>query len=61
MYKLIAEDTAAKFDGLGPEQMMVFQICEKAGNRGIWTRDIKTASNIPQHTLTKTLKILEQR
>jgi hypothetical protein len=30
-------------------------------NRGIWTRDIKIATNIPQHTLTKTLKILEQR
>lgn len=29
--------------------------------RGIWTRDIKVASSIPQHTLTKTLKILEQR
>jgi hypothetical protein len=29
--------------------------------RGIWTRDIKIATNIPQHTLAKTLKILEQR
>ena len=30
-------------------------------NRGVWTRDIKLSTNIPQHTLTKTLKILEQR
>jgi DNA-directed RNA polymerase III subunit RPC6 len=29
--------------------------------RGIWTRDMKNATNIPQQTLTKTLKILEQR
>lgn len=29
--------------------------------RGIWTRDIKIPTNIPQHTLTKILKILEQR
>ena len=29
--------------------------------RGVWTRDIKLGTNIPQHTLTKTLKILEQR
>ncbi len=29
--------------------------------RGIWTRDIKMATNIPQQTLTKSLKILEQR
>ena len=30
-------------------------------NRGIWTRDIKSATNIPQHQLAKTLKTLEQR
>lgn len=41
--------------------MLVYQVCEKAGNRGIWTRDIKNATNMPQHTLTKTLKLLEQR
>ena len=29
--------------------------------RGIWTRDIKVATNIQQQVLTKTLKILEQR
>jgi DNA-directed RNA polymerase III subunit RPC6 len=29
--------------------------------RGIWTRDIKTATNISQHSLAKSLKILEQR
>jgi DNA-directed RNA polymerase III subunit RPC6 len=31
------------------------------GGSGIWTRDIKIATNIPQHSLTKSLKILEQR
>jgi hypothetical protein len=30
-------------------------------DRGIWTRDIKIATSIPQHTLTKTLKVLENR
>jgi len=29
--------------------------------RGIWTRDIKVASSIPQQSLTKALKLLEQR
>lgn len=61
IYKLIREETAIKFEGLAPEQMLVYQVCEKAGNRGIWTRDIKMVTNIPQHTLTKTLKVLEQR
>jgi DNA-directed RNA polymerase III subunit RPC6 len=41
--------------------MLVFQAIERSGNKGIWTRDIKVATNIPQHSLTKTLKILEQR
>jgi DNA-directed RNA polymerase III subunit RPC6 len=61
IYRLVHEETAAKFEGLGPEQLLVYQVCEKSGNRGIWTRDIKLTTNIPQHTLTKTLKILEQR
>lgn len=29
--------------------------------RGIWTRDIKVSSSIPQQSLTKALKLLEQR
>ena len=61
LYKLVAEETAAKFEGLTQEQMLVYQICEKAGTKGVWTRDIKNQSNIPQHTLNKTLKELEQR
>jgi len=61
LYKLVEEETAAKFEGLGDQQILVYQVCEKAGSRGVWTRDIKTATNIPQHTLTKTLKLLEQR
>ena len=44
----------------GPEQMLVYQCVERCGDKGIWTRDIKMATNIPQQTLTKSLKILEQ-
>eukprot|EP01035_Chromulina_nebulosa_P021444 gene21444-27777_t len=61
VYKLILAETAIKFEGLGPEQMLVYQEIEKSGNRGIWTRDIKLKTNIQQQILTKTLKILEQR
>jgi DNA-directed RNA polymerase III subunit RPC6 len=43
------------------EQMLVYQVIERAGNKGIWTRDIKNATNIQQQTLTKTLKALESR
>ena len=61
IYKLVAEETAAKFEGLTQEQMLVYQICEKAGSKGVWTRDIKSQSSIPQHNLNKTLKDLETR
>ena len=27
------EATAAKFEGLGPEQLLVYQVCERAGNK----------------------------
>ncbi|CAM9655390.1 unnamed protein product, partial [Sphacelaria rigidula] len=60
-YKLVQEEKAKKLTGLTPEQMMIYQVIEKAGNTGIWTRDIKTTTNVNQTTLTKTLKSLEGR
>jgi len=61
VYRLVAEETAMKFEGLTQEQMLVYQICERAGSKGVWTRDIKNQSSIPQHTLNKTIKDLESR
>eukprot|EP00752_Nemacystus_decipiens_P003041 g2819.t1 len=60
-YKLVQEEKAKKLTGLTPEQLMIYQVIEKAGNKGIWTRDIKTATSVNQNTLTKTLKSLEGR
>lgn len=39
----------------------MLQEIERAGNKGIWTRDIKTHTNIPQQVVTKTLRLLETR
>ncbi|CAM9203501.1 unnamed protein product [Ascophyllum nodosum] len=60
-YKLVQEEKAKKLVGLTPEQMMIYQVIEKAGNQGIWTRDIKTSTSVNQNTLTKSLKSLENR
>eukprot|EP01084_Bolivina_argentea_P295373 508495_1 len=60
-YKVLEKQEAVKFKDLGPEQMMVYQVIEKAGDKGIWTRDIKNQTNIQQQSLNKALKILEQR
>jgi len=62
-YNPISADKAEKIRDIipGSEQMLVYQVCERAGNRGIWTRDIKMQTNIPQHSLTKILKDLEKK
>jgi DNA-directed RNA polymerase III subunit RPC6 len=60
-YRAVREETAEKFQGLMPDQMLVYQVCERAGNKGIWTRDIKLATNVQQQSLTKTLKMLSDR
>ncbi|CAM9696781.1 unnamed protein product [Chrysoparadoxa australica] len=60
-YKLVNEAKAVKLKGLGPEQMLIYQVIERSSNRGIWTRDIKIQTSIQQQTLTKALKTLESR
>ena len=33
LYKAIKEETAMKFEGLGPEQVLVYQAIERSGNK----------------------------
>lgn len=40
-YNFIAADLASKFAGLDVSARMVYQIIEKSGNKGIWTKDIR--------------------
>lgn len=60
-YKEVSEETALKFRGLTAEDILVYQMIEASGNQGIWTRHIKTRSNLQQTQLTKILKNLESR
>lgn len=41
--------------------MLIYQIIEQSGNMGIWTRNLKTQSNLQQVQITKILKKLEAR
>ncbi|RHY31288.1 hypothetical protein DYB32_003623 [Aphanomyces invadans] len=43
------------------EQRGVLHEIEKAGNKGIWTRDIKAKTNIPEVIIRKTIRLLETR
>ncbi len=40
-YNFIAADLASKFAGLDVSARMVYQIIEKSGDKGIWTKDIR--------------------
>lgn len=60
-YSLVAEEVASKFSGLDVSARMVYQLIEKAGNVGIWTKDVRNQTNIQQQTLNKIFKALESR
>jgi DNA-directed RNA polymerase III subunit RPC6 len=60
-FRAIAPAEAAKFRGLGQEEMLVYQTIANAANNGIWTRDMKAKTNLPQAKITKYLKTLEER
>jgi DNA-directed RNA polymerase III subunit RPC6 len=56
-YTLVSDETAAKWAGLDLTARMVYQVIEKAGNLGIWTKDIRTQTNIQQQALNKIFKV----
>eukprot|EP00033_Pygsuia_biforma_P001017 GCRY01001162.1.p1 GENE.GCRY01001162.1~~GCRY01001162.1.p1 ORF type:complete len:313 (+),score=67.80 GCRY01001162.1:270-1208(+) len=61
IYRAISEENALKFGGLSAEDMLLYQLIEKSGNMGIWTRDLRHRSGLQQLQLNKALKILESR
>jgi DNA-directed RNA polymerase III subunit RPC6 len=52
---------AAKFKGLDPNHVLVYQEIEKVGNQGCWSRTLKDKANLDQHTITKITKELLRR
>lgn len=48
----------SKLDG---DEKIVFQCIKAADNRGIWTKDLKTRTNLHQTVITKVLRNLEAR
>mmetsp|Transcript_21853 Transcript_21853/g.62042 ORF Transcript_21853/g.62042 Transcript_21853/m.62042 type:complete len:312 (+) Transcript_21853:106-1041(+) len=59
--KLLYQATDPKFVGLDPQQMLVYQLIEKAGDKGTWSRILKDDSKLPQHVVTKITKDLMSR
>mmetsp|Transcript_31551 Transcript_31551/g.74267 ORF Transcript_31551/g.74267 Transcript_31551/m.74267 type:complete len:325 (+) Transcript_31551:186-1160(+) len=60
-YTLVADEVAQKYIGLDVSAKMVLQCIEKAGNNGIWTKEIRLQTGLQLQALNKTFKQLEQR
>ena len=56
-FSLLREEEAIKLQGLDAPSKMVYQVIEASGNKGIWTVDVRTQTNIPQTSLTKIFKV----
>jgi len=59
--KLLFKAGDHRLVGLDPAHMAVFQLVEKAGDKGTNNRLLKDASRLQQHTITKITKELMQR
>jgi DNA-directed RNA polymerase III subunit RPC6 len=61
IYKEVSHEEAAKFSGLTPEDITVYQIIEKGDNKGVWTKDIKFRSKLQPKQIATILKKLKTK
>jgi hypothetical protein len=56
-FSILSSEEATRLQGLDASSKMVYQVIESSGNKGIWTVDVRTQTNIPQTTLAKIFKV----
>ncbi|XP_053429281.1 DNA-directed RNA polymerase III subunit RPC6-like isoform X2 [Nycticebus coucang] len=61
LYRVKDSQNAGKMKGSDNQEKLVYQILEDAGNKGIWSRDIRYKSNLPLTEINKILKNLESK
>uniref|UniRef100_A0A671SZ07 DNA-directed RNA polymerase III subunit RPC6 n=1 Tax=Sinocyclocheilus anshuiensis TaxID=1608454 RepID=A0A671SZ07_9TELE len=61
LYRLKDAQSASKVKVSDNQEKLVYQIIEDAGNKGIWSRDIRYKSNLPLTEINKILKNLESK
>ncbi|XP_020338060.1 DNA-directed RNA polymerase III subunit RPC6 [Oncorhynchus nerka] len=61
LYRMKDAQTASKMKGSDNQEKLVYQVIEDAGNKGIWSRDIRYKSNLPLTEINKILKNLESK
>ncbi|MCJ1251321.1 34-kDa subunit of RNA polymerase III (C) [Trapelia coarctata] len=60
-WKVVKKEEAAKYRGLGAEDAMVYAYIESSGREGIWTRTIRSRTNLHQTVMNRCLKTLENK
>ena len=60
-YAGVAQEDAVKMKGLNPTDLLVYQTIENRERMGVWTREIKNQTGLPQAKISKSIKQLEER
>ncbi|CAG9462372.1 unnamed protein product [Pedinophyceae sp. YPF-701] len=61
LYRALSREDQTRFRGLTIEEQLVYQVIKEVGDKGIWARDLRAKSNLPQATVTKIVTSLLQR
>ncbi|EEH36392.1 DNA-directed RNA polymerase III subunit RPC6 [Paracoccidioides lutzii Pb01] len=60
-WKIIAQADAEKLQNLNAEERLIYSVVESTGRVGVWTRTIKTRTNLHQTIVNRSLKSLETK
>ncbi|KAK2861108.1 hypothetical protein FQN49_004531 [Arthroderma sp. PD_2] len=60
-WKIIAQSDAEKLQNLNGEERLVYNVIHSTGRNGIWTKIIKTRTNLHQTIMNRCLKSLEAK
>ena len=58
---MIEYELCRRLKGLAKDEVLIYQLIQQSSDKGIWTKDMKTRSNVPHTRLPKILKMLESR
>ncbi|EDN07962.1 DNA-directed RNA polymerase III [Histoplasma capsulatum] len=60
-WKIIAQSDAEKLQNLNAEERLIYSVVESTGRSGVWTRTIKSRTNLHQTIVNRCLKSLETK
>lgn len=60
-YKTVCEDELSIFEILNDDEKVIYQCIKTLSNSGIWSKDLKTKTNLHQAVISKYLKSLENK